>query len=367
MNGLSNAGEGSSRKQEAGAGYTQFDADIERDGDAVTHVWNGNIGWTGQLPKMYASVYLDCPFGRPMLKLLRHEDSGAIVGTFGIGPRRILWGGKEVRAGVASHICVLPAHRKVKPAVLLLRSLTEEGAERFDVLYGIPNHRGAAGSRLAGYKVGAELIRHVKVLRYQDYLRRHLPRPIAAVGGSALNFANRARDFMRQKLAKDRSHYEWVDRVDPRMEQLWQGAPKGDGWLTIRDTCMLQWRFDQMPSLCRCYLLIGAERGGDLSAWFVCDTNVHDPHMLTVNDFWSDHGVRAIDPEAIRILCRAAYDKGFHAIELHFTGAQAIHASWAAEGFVERSRQPMFINWYNPDMAGDVSGNLHITDIELES
>lgn len=45
-------------------------------------------------------------------------------------------------------------------------------------------------------------------------------------------------------------------------------------------------------------------------------------------------------------------------------GSDAIHAGLAAEGFIERSRQPMIVIWHNPAVAGDPGDKLHITDIE---
>lgn len=347
------------------ADYVLLDADLESDSDAAVRVWDGIIGWYGRLSEMYAAFYLDCPLGRPLLKLLRHEPSGATVGTVGAGPRRILWRGHEIRAGVVSHLAILPAHRSVHSgAFLLSRAHRTTGPERFDVLYGLPSRKGAALAERCGYKTGGELIRHVKVLRYQNYLERHLPRFAALIGGKLINLIKQARDSLQRMGEPSSPQHEWVDHVDPRMEQLWQKSPHGDCWTTIRDTAMLQWRFDRLPSVRRRYLLLGSVRGGELSAWFACDTHVRDPKMLTVNDFWSTQGVQGIDPVAIRTLYRAAYREGFHAIELRFTGAAAIHARLTAEGFIERSRQPMIVCWQNPDLAGDLEGRLHITDIE---
>lgn len=364
MNTSSDVGTDSIDQAYSTMGYAVLDADLDRDGDAAIRVWDDTIGWAGRLPEMYAGFYLDCPLGQPLLKLLRHEASGTIVGTIGAGPRRILWRGREVRAGVVSHLAMMPAHRSVKPGILLSRTLVDAARGRFDVLYGLPSRQGAALARLSGYKVGSELIRHVKVLRYQNYLERHLPRFAAIPGGCLINLVRQAWDSLRRTGEKGSLQDEWAEQIDPRMERLWQRSPQSERWTTIRDTAMLQWRFDRLPSTRRRYLLLGPVRGGELSAWFACDTHVRDPDMLTVNDFWSSDGVDAIDPLALRTLCRAAYREGFHAIELRFTGADVIHASLAAEGFVERSRQPMIVIWQNPDLAGELNGKLHITDID---
>jgi hypothetical protein len=347
-----------------GAGYVVIDADLEHDGDAAVAVWQGNIGWYNRLPEMYRAFYLDSPHGRPILKLLRHQPSQTIVGTFGAGPRRILWRGREIRAAVLSHLCVMREHRSVKPAAMLQRAVVDACRDRFDVVYGLPSHMGAALGRLTGRKVGGQLIRHVKILRYQHYVGRFLPRPLAWLGGNLIDLACAARARLRRPRKKLAPHVEWADAVDPRMGPLWQQSPHGEGWTSIRDTPTLRWRFDRLPSTRRRYLLLSPNAGGALSAWFACDTNVRDPRMLAVNDFCSIDGVPAIDRSAIRALCRAARREGFHAIELRFTGSAAIHASWTAEGFVERSRQPLVVIWLNPELAGELEHALHITDID---
>lgn len=344
--------------------YRVSDADFSRDRDAVVNVWDGSIGWTGRLPEMFDAFYRDCPLGQPSLKLLHHEPANIVIGTIGAGPRRLLWRGQEIRAGVVSHLAVLPAHRSVKPGIILSRSLVEWAHGRFDVLYGLPSRKGAALAKLAGFKIGGQLIRHVKILRYQNYVDRVLPRPASAIVGALINLATQTWDRMRRLAEAASPHAEWVGRVDPRMEQLWQRSPHGERWTSIRDTTLLHWRFDRLPSVRRRYLLLSATRGSELTAWFACDTNVRDPHMLSVNDFWTIDGVRAVDAVSIRTLCRAAYREGFHSIELRFTGSEEAHASWSAEGFVERSRQPLIVIWLNPELAGETEGVLHITDIE---
>jgi hypothetical protein len=348
----------------APSAYAQIDADIEHDRATAADVWDGILGWTGRFPEMYDAFYRDCPYGPPVLKFLRHEPSKAVVGTGGVGPRRVLWRDREIRAGVLAHFCVKPAHRSVKPAIFMLRSMVEASRGRFDVLYGFPRPKAAAVCKLAGYKEGGELIRRVKVLRHEKYVARFLPRPLAVPVGRLLDLAFRIGDIVRRPGRRTVPFAEWTDTVDPRMGELWENTDHGDGWTTVRDTEALRWRFDRLLSTRRRYLLLGNVRGGPLSAWFACDTHPRDASMLTINDFWSSDGVHAIDPRAIRTLCRAARDEGFHALELRFTGSEQAHASWASEGFAERGRQPLFVLWLDPDLAGDLVGKMHITDID---
>ncbi|MGP1666531.1 MAG: hypothetical protein ACTS5I_11595, partial [Rhodanobacter sp.] len=171
-------------------------------------------------------------------------------------------------------------------------------------------------------------------------------------------------DFFRRVGERRPPFAEWVGKVDPRMGELWESTSHGDRWTTVRDTATLRWRFDRLPSTKRCYLLIGTAPKQPLTAWFACDTNAHDASILSVHDFWCNHGVDAIDRMAIRLLCRAARKAGFHAVDLRFTGSEQACSSWKAEGFVARGKQPFYIHWVNHELAGELEGQLHITSID---
>jgi hypothetical protein len=342
--------------------YETVECNIERDRDIVTGIWKGIFGQTDYVEHMYDAFYRDCTLDRPTLYLLRHRPSNTMVGTLGVGPRRMLWQGREIRAGVFAHLAVLPEHRKVKPAIILLRSVIKASHEHFDLLYGLPSIKGAAMVRRAGFRPAADLVRYVKILRHRHYAQRILPSPLAIPAGLFLDAATRLRERLQGLRVKSRLQAEWVDAVDPRMERLWQNSPRGNDLTTIRDTPMLHWRFDLLPAVRRRYLLL-SEPGGETTTWLACATHIREPNMLSVNDFWSEKGVHGIDHRAIRILIQAARAEGYHAIQLRFAGADNVLSEWMVQGFRERSRQPFYVLWPNQELAGKIGGRLHITDL----
>lgn len=345
--------------------YETIEGDLDRDRETVIGIWRGHIGWQNQLERMYDVFYLGCPFGRPLLRLLRHRPSGGIVGTIGIGPRPMLWQGRELLVGCGSHFVVLPGHRSLRPALGLMHSMAEVGLEHFAFLYAMTNVRGAAIGRRANSDVATQLLRYVKVLSYRNCAPNVLPgslRPLGRAGGALLDGAIAASSRLR---APDRSglHVVWSDTVDPRMQALWEQSEHGSGLSTVRSSAMLEWRFLGLPALCRRFLLVAPAPGAPLLAWFACETNGRACSFMTVTDAWFAGGVREADRRAIRELCRMARGAGYDAIEVRVTAAAAVLDAWRAEGFVKRGQQPFFTYGANAPGVGD---GMHITDIEQD-
>jgi len=346
--------------------YDTVDGCLERDRDTVIGLWRGQIGWQDQLDRMYDVFYLGCPFGRPRLRLLRHRASGEIVGTIGTGPRPMLWQGRELQVGVVSHFVVLPAHRSLKPAMGLVRTMTETCLGHFAFVYGMTNARGGAVCKRAGFAVPAQLSRHVRVLRYRDYMTRVLPGPLGRAGGALLDAALAASRHLPLPGRRAALHVAWMDAVDRRMQALWEQSEHGEGLCTVRSTRMLEWRFLGLPAVRRRFLLVAPAPGAPLLAWFACETNVRAPGFMTVTDAWFAGGVRAADRRAIRELCRMGYAAGYDAIELRLTATRSVLDAWRAEGFVTRGQQPFFVHGMDASRDGDISIGLHITDIEQD-
>lgn len=346
--------------------YETIEGHLERDRDTVIGIWRGHIGWQDQLERMYDVFYLGCPFGRPLLRLLRHRASGEIVGTIGLGPRPMFWQGRELRAAVISHFAVMPEHRSLKPALGLSQAMMAVGREHFEFIYGLTNAQGGAIAKRARFAVPGHLVRHVRVLRYRHYVQRVLPAPLARVGGAVLDGVLAAGHTLAAPMLRTGLHVTWSETVDPRMQSLWERSEHGDSLCTVRDTAMLAWRFLGLPAECRRFLLVSTAPGAPLLAWFACETNVRVPGFLTVTDAWFGGGVHEADRRAIRELCRAGYDAGYEAIETRLTAARSVLDAWRAEGFVTRGEQPFFVQDLDARSNDDIAAGMHITSIEQD-
>lgn len=345
------------------ADYDVVDADLGHACEQAAAVWGNTIGWPGRQAEMYRRYYLECPVGQPELKFLRHVPSGRIVGTLGVCPRRVRWQGRDIHAGVMSHLCVLRGHRKLWPPLLLIDRMVEACQGRYDVVYAMPSTpRAAALGKLFGGEPACHVRRRVKVLRHAKYAARWLPGPLASLAGAGADAACAWRPRTRNPERWLRS--EWLDHVDPRMSALWHGGAEGLKWNAARDPALLRWRFDRLPSRRRRYLLVHDARDGSLRAWFACDDNYFDPDILVVHDFWAAGGPAAIGRGAIRMLCDAARKLGFSAVEMRLAAPDATARAWLAEGFRERNRYPVFMAWLNDALPRPAVDDLHITELD---
>jgi hypothetical protein len=345
--------------------YEVIDADLARACDEVTAVWGNTIGWPGRQDEMFRGYYLQYPDAHPILKLLRHVPSGETVGVLGVGPRRVRWNSGEIRAGMLSHLCVRPDHRKIQPPMLLVRAAIDACHGSYDVVYAMPRtSKSVAFAKLSGMPWACDIKRYVRILRHGHYARRVLPRPLADLAGGPLDAMAAIRD-----AASGRKHpgleAEWVTRADIRMEALWrETAETTQAWSAMRDIAMLRWRFDALPAVRRRYLLLSDRATGRLVAWFACDTNGHDEAILMVQDFWGAGTSGSVDRASVRALCREARVLGFAAVEMRLSGPDAVMEPWRREHFTERNRYPVFAHWLNADLASRTAAGFRMTELD---
>ena len=327
-----------------------------RDRDAVLALWRGNLGDDARMPAKYAWFYQGCPWGEPLLMLLRHE--GVPIGIASAGPRHMLWRGKQIEAGVLVDLAVAPEHRSLGPALMLQQALAAVGRQRFGLLYGFPNPKAAPVFKRVGYTPFGHIVRHARVLRHAGYLARRLPRVLAAPAALVLDALHRVRDALRAQAAVDAA---WSTRVDPRIDTLWRESAHGDTLVGVRDCAFLEWRFDRAPLGAMRYLLLSDRGKPDLRAWFACQV---EGDVLHVRDFWSIDAATGIGRGFVLALLAAARRAGHAAVSVEYAGADERFAGWRAAGFVERGRRPVFGCAGNCADAPIDVGAMHLTSAD---
>ncbi|HEV2622901.1 MAG TPA: GNAT family N-acetyltransferase [Frateuria sp.] len=321
----------------ADAGYRVEAADLPRDREAVLGIWHGSLGDPARHAGKFDWFYRRCPFGEPATQLLRHH--GVAIGCCTAAPRRMLWQGREIRAGLLADMAVAAQHRTLGPALMLQEALVQAAGERYELLYGFPNRKSLPVVRRLGYAVLGALVRHSKVLRHGPYLERHLPRWLARPLGRLLD-AGVA--LWERPRARRRTGAEWSARADPRMDALWRASTHGAGLVGVRDATMARWRFDESPLASTRYLLVGDHPGGPLRAWFACQSV---GAVLRVADYWSETGAAGIDGALVLALVHAARREGYTSISLEHAIADERLAGWRRAGFVPRDSQPVVGKW----------------------
>jgi hypothetical protein len=321
--------------------YATFTGNLHDDRELALEVWADALGERLRPhAAKYDWFYLSCPWGPPLLELLKHAPTGKCAGTCAAGPRRMLWQGREIRAGIMADMAISRQHRTLGPALLLQGALAGVAAARFDVLYGFPNAKSIAVANRAGYPVIGRLGRFSRVLRHGGYLGRRIPRLFALPLGWALDHLQDLQRALRARLAPPMVA-RWSDEADPRMDQLWRESPHGNALIAVRDAALLRWRFDACPAAKTRYLLLNEPGSERLLAWFACQV---ERGTLHVRDFWSRDAAAGLPRAQVDALLRAAGRDtwGDHAaVSLEYAAPASKLAGWLAAGFVERGGRPV--------------------------
>lgn len=317
---------------------------------AAVDVWRGSLPASDALLRARFNALVRSPHGAPVLRAVEHEADG-VVGFLALAPRPMRCGARALRAGVLSHFAILPEHRSLGPALMLIEAVLQAASDRFDLAYGIPNaHQGASAVlRRGGFRPLAELERSVRIVRHGPYLARRTHRALATPAGLAVDAA----DAMRRhwsRLRRPRLRARWVEQHVPEMDAPWAASGPHAALAAVRDGTMLRWRFDQGVGTRIRYLLV-EDAAGTVQAWFACGVEERWPHVLDVHDFWSADARDGIATEAITLLLSEARRRGHASVSLRAAMSEAAAAPWRASGFRSRDAQQVLVRWFDPDLA----------------
>ena len=145
-------------------------------------LWRENLGLATSPEQKFQWLYRDAPEASDLVFVLEAIANGQsiIVGTNGLAPRRFRVAGRDARAAISCDLAVDRAHRSLLPALSLVRAVREEGAARFDFVYGFPNGKAEGVLKRAGFRELGRARRWAKVLRHARYVERLSPRPDAS-------------------------------------------------------------------------------------------------------------------------------------------------------------------------------------------
>jgi hypothetical protein len=225
--------------------YRVIAANIERDRDLILAIWSRNLSDVYRLEEKFDWHFRHNPAGNGQCWIL--EADGRPVGTTSLGLRRIQLGGEVVAAGIACDLAVDEAHRFLLPALTLQKELLVSMRGFVRVAYGLPNPRGAAVMKRAGYHEVFPVHRYAKALRVSPYLARNRRLAWSApILGNIADFAYAA--FLRLGERPNRSYTAKVfGNFDDRFDDLWTRVKSQHACLTVRDSRFLQWRYRNCP------------------------------------------------------------------------------------------------------------------------
>lgn len=245
-------------------------AEAERE---VVRLWNERADRANDV--VFRWGYLSNPVGQGHCFLLRalEGDTTTVVGSVGIGSRRVSLAGETVTAGVLGDFFVLKAHRTFFPALSLTRAALTWAKKSFDIVYGFPNELARPIIKRLGFRELAHFERHVLVLRHARYIASRVGSRIA--GRLLAVPVDGVRRLVHPGISRPAASgftFTRFERLDERFDRLFH-ARAFDGFTgSHRDAKLLEWRFLEYPGQpCQIYGLTEAKakRPGELRAYVV--------------------------------------------------------------------------------------------------
>jgi GNAT superfamily N-acetyltransferase len=326
---------------QAHGGYRVEEADLARDGDAAVGVWRASLrDGAGRAAKL-EWFYRAAPEGAH-LQVLRPGTGHEVLGTAGVGWRRMRAGARTLRGGLLADMAVLPGHRTLGPAMQLQRAASDRALAEGDLVYGFPNANAVPVVKRLGYVHLGDMVLYVRALRHAPYLERRLPRPLATLLGRAIDTAFALRDRLRN-LHRGALHAQWsegpLDLVHPR----WPRPGMLEG---VRDRAALEWRFAHNPLAAFRFLYLRRAPDAQPMAWFVCR---RDGDVLHIADFGFAPGAPVA--HCVATLAREATARGGRSLVVECCLPDEERSALLRAGFRERQRRPIYARWRDPEQA----------------
>lgn len=317
------------------ADYAVRRADLDRDRDAVVAVWSRNLrshDGPGHAAR-YDWYYRQNPLGPGRLWVVEAGPGGPVVGTAGLGLRRLITPGGTVLAGLASDFAVDADHRSLGPAVMLQRAVLGTVGDGVDLIYALPNARALPVYKLLRYGADAALARYVKVLAVGRYLSRAPgPRVAKRVAAGLADPLLRLASPETWRPTRGRAVRE-VAGFDARFDELWARTAPASDVAGERTSAFLGWRYGLCPVAA--YATLGlTDRGGDrLLGYAVCTRGAD--RQVNVIDLWPA-AAAAVRDDLLAGLLRWARAGGAASVACETAGARQVADGLARFGFRHR-------------------------------
>lgn len=324
--------------------YSVTDSDTLTDRHAILALWSDSLAVGQNHLAKYRWFYQDNPIAAASGFLLRANED--VIGAVAIGARCWLMGDEEKQVGVLADFISPPQSSGIDSSLILLRSASERGQEKFPFLYAFPNSESKAAFRRSGYQMLGQMVRYGKVLRSERYLQRRLPKNIAYFGGYFLDAGLWLKDgwqALRGKAIHGRGRCLYT--FDARFDRLWQQVARQNQntvALCKRDAEYLRWRFSACPE--REYdIFVLSQRGSEeINGYIVY--YVDDEQVVHIID------LLAVDFEStlswlLKSFIFAVRKQAYVSISIEFYGLESVVELLAEHDFMPRSGRPIYHVW----------------------
>lgn len=304
--------------------------------------------------------YAENPAGTGLALLLVPQGEADAVGVQGLHPRTFHFGERRLRAVGLADYAVDASHRSLGPALQLMRYGTQCAQTRFDLTYGLPNHKAAAVLARAGLRRIGTIRRFAKPLRSRQQLVQRLPAPLAAVVAPVVDLVLRLDEARRSMVHGPRLVCQETPWTLADIDAVWSQRPAAL-LLSERSGAMLRWRFGQPE---RGAWRLSVARQGDSTRGYVV-WRIKDDHV-EIGDFFSDAPDELTTP-LLLAFAREARRAGVNAISVTFFGREAVARAIQRSGMALRPQQAPVFKLPGADAALDDPDRWYLTSFDNDA
>jgi hypothetical protein len=315
----------------------------------------GRFGW----------IYENNPSGPPLVFLLRHDESNAIVGAISLFPRSAYLKGKPVPAWICGDLVVDQKHRALGPAMKLLNAgISESKQSGLGILIGFPNKKSEPVMKRAGFEVLSDLYEMTRVLSTHSYVKRYIQSSaLSRTLSFPLDLLLRLRPSnMFQKKIKNYG-IEMDDWKSVNIDNIWSRQLNLFSFIGERSSRYLEWRFMESPYAEHHVFSVGAKGAREPLGYIVFRRTGHRVQIV-------DIGFPG-DEEALGILLssfsRYQRSQGADSIALTLAGNPTLIEALRRNGYLVRSKEKkilIYVSTENEDTGGIKSGGWYLTSAD---
>lgn len=307
---------------------------------AVLDLWRGgfaDLHGAAASAKLSQS-YLDNPAGPGVFFFLESDGAAGFIGVQSLVQRIFVHRDETVMAGIMADYVVDARHRSLGPALMLLRSSSACGRERFGFIYGMPNKKAQPVMKRAGMTPLGMMVRYSKLLRSRAFLSSRVAPWLLPVATLAVDTGMRALDVLRSLWIAQSCRWRQADIRDPVFDKLWTESEKASLTLAERSGRMLAWRYPHDFGPLWGVFVAEHKRSGAPMGYVICRER-HD--VVVISDFYC---VRPLAQTATLLLgfSRLMRRRRISSLSLEFFGADAVVAGIRKAGFSAREHNPIF-------------------------
>lgn len=316
--------------------YTAASADLGTSQELIAGLWRQGLdGLVGAAAEAkYRHYYVDNPAGTGICVVLRDAANAEAIGVQGLIPRAFHIGQRRISAAALADYVVVPRHRSLGPALLLMRTSIAVSRERFNFVYGTPNQKSRAILKRAGINAFSALTRYTKVIRSASYWRGRLPQwivPTVAVAADALiGIVDVSRGLLYGR------HLTWGERnsFGADFKEIWEARNVPDLVVGERSASALQWRYSSSDPASPWRLSIATDSSKTPMGyviWRQCNG------IAMVSDFFC-RNVDSASKALLQSFSRYVRRFPVHRVSLEFFGCDRVAAALGACGFAARDQ-----------------------------